>query len=219
MDVTNPFGFEKRPGPYVWVTWVAPYASGDSQCKFSLWNQANFRVPSNGDAPSDWLVKHQSMLNEVAHDLREDGYEVEEEDANSLYLKTSSGVVLAGKPDIVARNGQGLVVDVKTGKPKAKDRAQVNLYQALIPAQKLHGIQEVPWGRIVYKQGEDKLIPPNEIDDAFKQSIRDILAVAAQPTAPEPQPSAHECRFCKLRDICPYAQTEPPEADATVDWL
>jgi hypothetical protein len=84
MDVTNPFGFEKRPGPYLWITHVAPYASGDSQCKFSLWNQANFRVPSNGDVPSDWLVKHQSLLNEVAHDLREDGYEVEEEDANSL---------------------------------------------------------------------------------------------------------------------------------------
>jgi CRISPR/Cas system-associated exonuclease Cas4 (RecB family) len=219
MDSNNPLGLEKRPSPYVWVTWLAPYLSGENQCRFSLWNQGNFRVPSSNDMPSDWLVQHQSLLNEIAHDLRVDGYEVEEEDANSLYLKTSAGVTLAGKPDIVARNGKGLVVDVKTGKPRGKDRAQVNLYQVLIPAQRLHGIQEAPWGRLVYRDGEDKLIPPNEVDEAFKQSVRSLMQVVAQTTAPNPQPSLSECRFCKCRELCPFAQNEPPETRGTVPWL
>lgn len=219
MDSSNPLGLEKRPSPYVWVTWLAPYVAGESQCKFALWNQGNFRLPSGGDFPSDWLVKHQSLLNEVAFDLRADGYEVEEEDANSLYLKTSAGVTLAGKPDIVARNGQGLVVDVKTGKPRGKDRAQVNLYQALIPAQQLHDIKEVPWGRLVYANAEDKLIPPTEVDDAFKNSVRAIVQVVAQKEAPDPQPSLSECRFCRCKEICPFVQVEAPEALEAVAWL
>ena len=219
MDLKNPLSLEKRPNSYVWVTWLAPYLSGESQCKFSLWIQGNFRVPPTGDLPSDWLVKHQSLLNEVARALREDDYEVESENANKLSADTSSGVVLAGKPDIVARNGRGLVVDVKTGKPRGKDRAQVNLYQALIPAKKLHGIQTVPWGRLVYHSGEEKLIPPDEVDEAFKQSVRDLLRVVARETAPDAMPSLGECRFCKCREICPFAATDDPEERARVDWL
>lgn len=219
LNSSNPLGLKKRLGAYMWVTWLAPYLCGESQCKFRLWILANFKVPSSNEAPSDWMTQHGSLTSEVAHVFREDGFEVKEENANTLHLKTTLGVTLAGKPDVVALNGKAVVIDAKTGKPKAKDRAQVNLYQALIPAQKLHGIQEVPWGQLIYKSGEVKMIPPNEIDDAFKQSVRDLLAVAAQPMAPDPQPNANECRFCKLRDICPYTQTELPEADGAVDWL
>jgi CRISPR/Cas system-associated exonuclease Cas4 (RecB family) len=215
----NPLGLTKRPKPYAWVTWISPYLAGESQCKFALWNQSNFFNKSSGDMPSDWLVKHQSLLSEVAYDLRSDGYEVEEEDANSLHLMTSSGVTLAGKPDIVALNGQGMVVDVKTGKPRGKDRAQVNLYQALIPSQRLHGINDVPWGKIVYSNGEIKMIAPDEVDDRFKESVKGLMSMIAQPTPPDPTPSWHECRFCKCQAKCPSAQTEAPEAVEAVSWL
>jgi CRISPR/Cas system-associated exonuclease Cas4 (RecB family) len=214
----NPLSLAKRPKPYVWVTWVSPFLAGEDQCKFKLWNQANFTSKSSGDMPSDWLVKHQSLLNEVAYDLRSEGYEVEEEDANALHLMTSSGVTLAGKPDIVARNGQGMVVDVKTGKPRAKDRAQVNLYQALIPSKKLHGITQTPWGKLVYANGEVKMIAPNEVDDRFKGSVKGLMSMVADTNPPEATPSLHECRFCRFQEQCPHAQTEPPVAEA-VDWL
>jgi CRISPR/Cas system-associated exonuclease Cas4 (RecB family) len=219
MNLPNPLGLKKRSSPYGWVTWFAPYLSGESQCKFALWNQCNFQVPSNDEMPSDWLVKHQSLLKEVVYNLQSEGFEVEEENANSLYLNTSVGVTIAGKPDIITRNGQGMVVDVKTGKPRGKDRAQVNLYQALIPAQKKHGITEVPWGRIVYGNGEVKLIPPNEVDEAFKNSVKGLLHMVAEPVAPDSQPSLGECRFCKCNKICASAQTEMPKAPDTLGWV
>jgi CRISPR/Cas system-associated exonuclease Cas4 (RecB family) len=219
MNLPNPLRLEKRPSPYIWVTWLAPYLAGESQCKFALWNLCNYRVPSNDEMPSDWLVKHQSLLNEVAYNLRSEGLDVEEESANSLYLKTSVGVTIAGKPDIITSNGQGMVIDVKTGKPRGKDRAQVNLYQSLIPAQKKHGITEVPWGQIVYGNGEVKFIPPQEVDEAFKNSVKGLIQMVAQPVAPASQPSLNECRFCKCNKICASAQTEPPEAQDTLGWV
>jgi CRISPR/Cas system-associated exonuclease Cas4 (RecB family) len=219
MNVSvNPLGLTKRQKPYVWVTWLAPLLAGEEQCKFKLWNQANFSSKSSGDMPSDWLVKHQGLLTETAYDLRSEGYTVEEEDANALHLKTMAGVTLAGKPDIVALNGQGMVVDVKTGKPRGKDRAQVNLYQALIPSQRLHGISEVPWGKLVYASGEEKMIAPDEVDDRFKSSVKGLMEMVASPTPPDSTPSLHECRFCRFLEQCPHAQTEPPDATAA-DWL
>ena len=219
MTLNNTLGFEKRKKPSIWVTSLAPFVSGDSQCKYSLWLQGNYWVKSKSDVPSDWLVQHQSLLNEVSSNLEDEGYEVEVEDANTLHLGTSAGVTIGGKPDLVVLDGQGLVVDVKTGKPRGKDRAQVNLYQALIPSKNLHGIKEVPWGRLVYRNGEEKQIPSTEIDDSFRQSVKDLLAVITQKTVPVPQPSVSECRFCKCRDRCPVAQTEAAEASELVAWL
>lgn len=216
---SNPLGLESRFSPYVWLTWLAPYLSGENQCQFALWTLANFKVPANGEMPSDWLVKHQSLINELAIVLREDGYKVEVDDANALYLKTRQGVTLAGKPDLVARNGQGLVIEGKTGTPKAKDRAQVMLYMALIPSQKLHGITEIPWGKLVYRSGEVKMIPPSEIDESFKQSLQSLIVMLANPMPPAPIPSFHECRYCKNRGVCPHVQDLPPEANAMIDWL
>jgi CRISPR/Cas system-associated exonuclease Cas4 (RecB family) len=219
MNFPNPLGLKKRSNPYAWVTWLTPYLSGESQCKFALWNLCNFQVPSNDEMPSDWLVKHQSLLTEVAYNLRSEDFQVNEENANSLSLKTSCGVMIAGKPDIITSNGQGMVVDVKTGKPRGKDRAQINLYQALIPAQKKHGITDVPWGRIVYGNGEVKLVPPDEIDEAFKNSVKGLLHMVAKPVAPDPQPSVSECRFCKCNKICASVQTEMPEAQESLAWV
>lgn len=130
-----------------------------------------------------------------------------------------SGVTIAGKPDIITSDGQGMVIDVKTGKPRGKDRAQVNLYQALIPAQKKHGIAEVPWGQIVYGNGEVKFIPPQEVDEAFKNSVKGLIQMVAESVAPDSQPSPNECRFCKCNKICVSAQTEPPEAQDTLGWV
>jgi hypothetical protein len=86
MTAQNPLGLKKRSNPYAWVTWLTAYLSGESQCKFALWNLCNFWVPPNDEMPSDWLVKHQSLLSEVAHNLRNEGFQVEEENANSLSL-------------------------------------------------------------------------------------------------------------------------------------
>jgi CRISPR/Cas system-associated exonuclease Cas4 (RecB family) len=219
MTFPNPLSLKKRSSPYVWVTWLTAYLSGESQCKFALWNLCNFRVPPNDEMLSDWLVQHQSLLSEVAHNLRSEGFQVEEENANSLSLMTSVGITISGKPDIITSNGQGMVVDVKTGKPRGKDRAQINLYQALIPAQKKHGITEVPWGRIVYGNGEVKLIPPSEVDDAFKNSVKGLIHMVAQPVVPDPQPSLSECHFCKCNKICPSVQTEMPETQESLAWV
>lgn len=215
----NPFSLKRRKSPFVWITWLAPFLAGDSICELSLWTQANFEVPRKRDeVPNSWVTQHRRLLQETARDFENDGYTVKIEDENSLKFSTSQGITLKGKPDLVCLNGKGTVVDVKTGNPKNKDRSQVNLYQALIASKGLHNITDIPWGKIVYQDFDKVLIPPKEIDDNFKNDLKNSLSMILENTPPPPKPSHNECRYCKCNEVCTY-KIEEEDSYTVVDWL
>ena len=128
-------------GPYIWVTWLPKLLSGLNSCEWASWFKAQHysdswaRMPSDFDL-SKWLTAHTALLNESRVTWERKGYSALTEGQNHFNLRGNSAV-LAGKPDLVARKGDGVkIIDAKTGRRPAGDDLHVR------PAQ---GAGAVPW--------------------------------------------------------------------------
>lgn len=209
----------RRSEPYIHPSWLAKYLSGDRQCPYAMYGQANYLLPKQ-DSTFDqegYKLRHQEALVPYAEQLRQEGYTVYTEDSNACKMTSRMGPVLSAQFDIVAlRDDEEVIVDIKTGRPSAKDIAQVKLYMAMAPAVRLHGIQETPAGRLVYSDGVFD-IDPNDVTDEFKAQVRDIIRIVTLPEPPPPVPSAGECRWCPIAHICSHKVGEVAEGEA--DWI
>lgn len=208
-----------RKQPYVHPSWLAKALAGDRQCLLSLHTQANNFIPK-GESDFDleaYKLNHQAKLTQYAQQLRDEGYVVYTEGSNSFKINAGSAVI-SGTPDIIAIKAKNvLVVDIKTGKPRASDIAQVKLYMALVPGIGLHRIRSVPEGRLIYRDYDPKEIPSSEITPEFKQQIKQLVDVLKSREVPSPTPSAFECQWCPLHRLCPYRMDIV--AEGTADWL
>ncbi len=108
-------------GPYIWVTWLPKLLSGLNSCEWASWFKAQHysdswaRMPSDFDL-SKWLTAHTALLNESRVTWERNGYSALTEGQNHFNLRGNSAV-LAGKPDLVARKGDGVtIIDAKTGR-------------------------------------------------------------------------------------------------------
>lgn len=216
-------GYSPRSGQYCYVTWLSPYLSGDRHCLMHLHQKVNFKTPKSSVDFSDWVEEHTRLVNESLYAWQEGGGTVSVEDENYFKIQSKTGVCLNGKCDVVVGEDRpgvdtGLVIDVKTGKKKAKDRTQVMLYMSLLSAiSDIPHISKTPAGVVQYKDGSTLEIAPEEITAQFKEQVRHLLELASGPL-PEATPTFQECRFCDLKDDCPSAiSTEPPTHE--VDWL
>ena len=97
-------------------------------------------MPSDFDL-TRWLTAHTALLNESRVTWERKGYSALTEGQNHFTLRGDSAV-LAGKPDLVARKGDGVkIIDAKTGRPSPADApAGDDLH--VRPAQ---GAGAVPW--------------------------------------------------------------------------
>lgn len=211
--------YSKRDEPYIHPSWLAKYISGDRQCSYAMYGQANYKLPkpdSNFDIEG-YKLRHQEALDVHAEELRQAGYTVHTEDVNAFKLTSRIGAVISGQPDIVAIRGEEvLIVDIKTGKPASKDIAQVKLYMAIVPAVKVHGIETVPMGRLVYN-GEPHDIEPEDVTPEFKTRVAMLIQPVGAEEPPAPVPSAGECRWCPISHICSHKSGEVAEGEA--DWI
>ena len=188
-----------------------------------LHQKINCQTPKSSADFSSWIEEHSRLVNEVSINYQSDGGTVTVEDENSFKVSSRSGVCLSGKCDVIVgedRSGSdtGLVIDVKTGTRRPKDRTQVMLYMALLPSiQDIPHITHTPIGIVQYKDGPVHEIDPKEITPEFKQQVGSLLTLVSGPV-PEPSPSFHECRFCDLKDDCPSAKITPPSSN-DIEWL
>ena len=188
-----------------------------------LHQKINCQTPRSSADFSSWIEEHSRLVNEVSSQYQGEGGTVTVEDENSFKVNSRTGVCLSGKCDVVVgedRSGAhaGLVIDVKTGARKPKDRTQVMLYMALLPSiADIPHITHTPIGIVQYKDGSTHEIAPEEITPEFKKQVGSLLSLASGPL-PEATPSFQECRFCDLKDDCPSAQTMAPSTNE-VDWL
>ncbi|MFQ4136315.1 PD-(D/E)XK nuclease family protein [Nodosilinea sp. PGN35] len=198
---------------------LAKHVAGDRQCRYALHGQTCYwlpKPPSDFDAEG-YRLRHQAALALYAEQLRQEGFIVYTEDSNECRMRSKAGVSISGKPDIIAiRGDEVLIVDIKTGRPAAKDIAQVQIYMAMVPAVKLHGITDVPAGRLVYSDGPFD-IDPAQITPEFKTQISELIQAVAQDVPPEPTPSARECRWCPIAHVCSHKVGDVAEGEA--DWL
>ena len=201
---------EPRQSPYIWVTWLTKLLVGENSCEWASWFKAQHegwswdKVPSTFDL-AKWTMDHTALLGRVRADLEGQGYTVFEENQNQFTLRSmTSGVAIAGKPDLIARSGTvGLISDAKTGKPRASDTIQVMTYMWAVP-QALRQYAGVTFdGKVVYDDHEET-IPSTAVDATFVRNIGELIQRVSNPTPARKVPSALECGFCQITSAdCP----------------
>lgn len=212
---------EPRPNTYINTSWLAKALSGDCQCQFSLYAQANYKIPKqNSDFNQEaYTIDHQALVEKTAVHLKSMGYKVYTEETNSFWIDIGKGKAkISAKPDIIAiYDSQVLVVECKTGKPRASHIAQNMIYTVLIPSVKLHGITEIPEGQVVYSNYPDQEISSKKVNEEFKERMRKLVRMLKSSEIPAATPSFNECKWCPIADICDRKVDEQP--NGSVDWL
>jgi len=209
----------KRQYPFIHPSWISGYLAGDNQCQLAMHLKSNYFLPKR---PSDfnleaYKIKHNTLLDQSARELTEQGYDVYREHENENRVNTEAGVILACKPDIVAKMfDKYLVVDIKTGKPKAKDIAQVQLYMCTIPIVALHGIKTIPSGLVVYPDHSFEVYP-DSISTDWKGFVTRLLKTATQSELPPASPSCQECKYCAVASFCDKKSKLIPEAQVSFE--
>ncbi|MCS7293295.1 MAG: PD-(D/E)XK nuclease family protein [Gloeomargarita sp. SKYBB_i_bin120] len=201
-----------RQRPYAHPNWLAAYLAREAQCLLALHTYGRRQLPPNGSVFD--TTQHDRAVAWVAANLQAQGYRVFTQENNKFWLTTQNGLTISGQPDIVAlasSTSESLVVEVKTGSALPKHQAQLEIYMAAAPCVGLHQLTTIPRGRLVYVDPQKMAIinsieiPPERINDSWKQNMRRLTAVITAKEPPAPSPSMAECQFCRLNAVCPAA--------------
>lgn len=210
----------KRTKAFAHPSWLGAFLSGDRQCLYALYLQANCYLPKTDNSFDlvSYKVAHQNLINQASAQYRDKGYQVFTESANEYKVTTASGLTISCCPDIVAiSNDQVFVIDAKTGIPKGKDYRQVQLYMMTIPIAGIHNIRSIPSGQLFYRDNVCFDIDPDELTPGWKSDLAALVKVVAEVDAPEASPSLHECKWCPAAPICSHSVQESPTGHC--DWL
>ena len=199
---------EKRDGVFVWITWLARVMVGEQNCEWASWFKAHYETYAKAASDFDtakWNIDHTRRLRQLRLERSKLGERVFLEGENAIRLTLPSGVVIAGKPDLITlRDGKPTIYDVKTGRERCSDRVQTMLYMHVVPqAIPAYGGTR-PAGCVVYN-GSRVDIPPEAVDPKFIEAFEYFLGVIASSEPALKVPNRNECRFCDI------ARTECPE--------
>lgn len=209
----------ERRDPYIWVTWITRYLSGDDHCLWKGWFKAHhadyIRVPDTFDL-AKWKADHGEMVRRRVEDLKGRGYDVYIEGQNSFKVQGSNGAILAGKPDNIAvEEGAVRVVDCKTGSRRDSDQFQVLLYMMMLPYDHPVCRDANLIGEVAYQDGSVE-IPADELDDDLKDRVKQVLHIVGAVDPPDRVASYGECSWCNISaEDCPDRIETEPEASVT----
>jgi PD-(D/E)XK nuclease superfamily len=211
----------RRRSPFIWVTWLTPFLSGDNQCYWSLQFKAQHTYQKHerdDEAVSlaQWKADHAVLVEAHADRLVTEGWRLTLEDQNAFTLRGTSAT-LGGKPDIVATRPDVVrVIDGKTGQRRGSDIWQVLVYMFALPL--AHPVwKDVPiHGQVVYRDG---VVEVPALTGVARARIVDTIQRAARALDPTARvPSGRECSFCDIgRDDCPD-RIEPVPAVTTAEF-
>lgn len=192
-----------RNGPYIYVTWLTKVIAGEDQCLWKAWFKAHNKydkLPGTLDL-TKWTIDHNNLMGKRAGELRKEGYSVYLESQNQFNFKGQTGIIVAGKPDIVAvKDKQVLVVDCKTGKERHSDKIQVMVYMLILPHTHpaCAGDVEIN-GEVCYK---DNRIDIERMDLAnFQDDFKKAVLKVGGGTELSRVPSHQECAWCDIGKI------------------
>ena len=214
---------QRREHPYIWASWLPRLLTGENSCEWAAWFKAHHqnwtKVPSDFNQ-AQWILNHTALLNKRKAEWELSHYSVAIEGQNSFQLRGRSAT-LAGKPDLITqRDGQAVIVDVKTGQDSASHVVQVMIYLYAIPrALERYRTLELR-GQATYLDHTVR-IPAEAVDDQFIQSLGTLIRRLAADKPPARVPSRQECRFCDISAMdCPERVDEgsEPEGATTSDF-
>jgi CRISPR/Cas system-associated exonuclease Cas4 (RecB family) len=191
---------QKRSKPYAWVTWLAKLMAESKKCNYPEWLRTQYQVPT---IPSDYdSSAHDQMVRDRATVLEKRDFTVHVETTNTFKVQGQTHhICVAGRPDLLAvKNDWSVVEDCKSGKPHLWHQYQVRLYMLLLPlASETNAIcgKHIPHGRLIYPNNVIE-IPAWSVDKAFKEKLRQTIAMITHSQPPNHQPNAWECRYCSL---------------------
>jgi len=205
------------------VSSLTSLLTGEHECLWAAWFQAHHpdfeKKPDTFDL-AKWKMEHTELLADTRALLEEKGYIVTSEWQNKFYLRGTTGIVLVGKPDLIAVKPDrriGLLIDGKTGKRKESHSVQVMIGMYAVPRFFKEYLDITFRGRVVYRQGENVKIPSEAVDDEFRKRLFTLLRKVGGEAPARRVPSVSECRFCPItaRD-CPQ-KIEPDQEREPVD--
>lgn len=198
----------QRTSPYIWAKSICPLLVGEDSCEWGAWFKAHYqdydRAPSTFDEAT-WTMDHTDLLQKIREGLLSEGYTISMEGQNSFRMRSEkSGIVLAGRPDIVAiKDGTALIVDAKTGKPHTSDTVQVMTYMWATRFTMPQCRNKTLHGRVVYKD-HDLDVPFSSVNPNFHTRLTGLIARIGGHQPPPRTPSPTECGFCHIaRSECP----------------
>ena len=213
---------QTRTGPYVYVTWIPRYLTGDKSCLFAAWFKANHqgyaKMPSDFNS-AKWLMEHTDLMNELIAELEERGCEILIESQNSFKVESArSGAVIGGKPDVIAvyPDGRTVIYDAKTGQESASHIVQVQLYMYLLPKSEIKRWRGATFeGAVVYADGSERHIAADSVDEAFVARLGEFMRKMTSDMPPRRVPSLVECGWCELTSAdCPDRIEPDADSDA-----
>ena len=127
---------QRREHPHIWAAWLPRLLTGENSCEWAIWFKAHHqdwtKVPSDFNQ-AQWILNHTALLNKRKAEWELSHYNVAIEGQNSFQLRGRSAT-LAGKPDLITqRDGQAVIVDVKTGQDSPGHVVGVMIYLYAIP--------------------------------------------------------------------------------------
>lgn len=198
-----------REGLYVWITWLSRLMAGEVKCQWAPWFRTHYAGYQK--APSDfqlavWTAEHTQLLDELAKERARLGEGVYKEDQNQFRVKRPSGLVIAGKPDLVTidKAGHCKVYDAKTGNQRHGDIIQVMLYMMFLPYSSPLYQAKTFDGCVVYKNGSRSDIPASAIDKEFQGRVTYFMNILESVNPPGQTPGPMECQYCDITVVdCP----------------
>lgn len=211
----------KRMEPYIWVTWASKLMAGETSCTYSAWIKAQFKgyeTIASSFNQAEWMLNHTSLLNKIKAELTVEGKSFTVESQNKFTIVGNSGAVLSGKPDLVTvSDGFGKIIDAKTGRPKASDVAQVQIYMFALSRLTRYS-DTVFCGELVYTDQRVD-IPAESIDKSFKAKLAAILGSISTGNEPPKTPSYDECKYCNVAaSVCSERIDTPPVAETASNF-
>lgn len=224
---------ERRKGmPWVWVTWVTGLMADEDHCRWAAWFKGRFKYKkAESDFDSvEYKAKHKIARDTRAEELRAAGYKVLIEGEVDFTIK-GGGLILAGRPDIVAIDHDKqeiLVEDPKTGQRYLKHWYQLGLYlrwiKRVLPKRYAHYSVR---GALLYYDVEDGVatltkrvaMEPAELTPDVLQVMNAELQVLGMDFTPEKTPSPQECLYCNIPiEECPEKQAERAQPVEETDF-
>ena len=205
-----------REAPTSGPTWLPRLLAGEHSCEWAVWFKAHHqdwtKVPSDFNQ-AQWMLNHTALLNKRKANWKHGGFDVNIEGQNSFQLQGRSAT-LAGQPDLITqRDGQAVIVDVKTGQDSASHVVQVMIYLYAIP-RALERYRTLKLrGQVTYDDHTVR-IPAEAVDDQFIQNLGALIRRLAADKPPARVPSRPECRFCDISALdCPDRVDEGSESE------
>ena len=209
FDSSEAYVAVRRETPYIWATWLPKLLTGENSCEWAVWFNAHrqnwTKVPSDFNQ-AQWMLNHTALLNKRKANWKYGGFDVNIEGQNSFELHGRSAT-LAGQPDLITqRDGQAVIVDVKTGQESASHIVQVMISLYAIP-RALERYRTLKLrGQATYLDHTVR-IPAEAVDDQFIQNLGELIHRLAADKPPARVPSRPECRFCDISALdCPEAR-------------